>query len=195
VRSDPRYLAVISHHDGDDDNLPTLVQQPRLSLLSLALSVKALYFSPFLSVSLAIVSLIVFTRFPSLSWSLRIVPLISATLPLTWSLYSSRLSLTRKLTDPISTKLHCVSYLYAVASIYSVRNCTLPSPFPFTSRCIQYFTSTCSSAPPSIPIHLADTEKKSAVLSASRFVYPLEWRQRVEIIVQKKKRKRMESND
>lgn len=52
MRSDRRYIAVIPHHDSDDNNLPGPAT-PRLSVLSLAISLETLYFSPSISVSLS----------------------------------------------------------------------------------------------------------------------------------------------
>lgn len=176
MRSDPRYLAVIPHHKGDDNNLPTLVQQPRLSFLSLAVSLEALCFSSSLSISLTIISLVASISMCFSSLFAFAASSLSFQSCFHGDLSTLRLSLTRKFTDPISTKLHCVSYLHAVASIYSVRNCTLPSPFSFTSRCNRYFTSTCAQirrggASPSAPIHLAE---KNLPFRPSLFVSPLE---------------------
>lgn len=162
VRSDRRYIAVIPHHDSDDNNLPGPAT-PRLSVLSLAISLETLYFSPSISVSLSR------NRFSCnrfyldalrLFSPLRIVPLGSIMLQRDLSL-----SPIRKFADPISTKLHCVPYLHAVVPIYSVRNCTLPSPFSFTSRYNRYFTLTYAriqpgGTSPSTPIRLANTGKK-----------------------------------
>lgn len=91
MRSDPRYLAVISRHDGDN-NLP---RSSNLSFLFLLLS------RWFLSSHL---SQCVFR----LSSLLHIVSLVL--IPRNLSIL--RLCLTRKFADPISTKLHCVSCLH-----------------------------------------------------------------------------------
>lgn len=178
MRSDPRHLAVIPHHggDGDGDNPPSPgPATPVIPSLARSFSRSSLRFSPspFLSPSRSFLSSLLLRRVFCLPSPSGIVPLVSAALPRGLSTLRG-LSLTRKLADPISTKLHCVSYLHAVASIYSVRNCTLPSPFPFTSRCIQYFTSICGAAHlPQSPIHLAET-RKNLPFRPSRFVSPLE---------------------
>lgn len=123
---------------------------------------------------------------------LRIVPLVSANVS-TWSLYP--LSLIRKLADPISTKLHCMFYPHAVASIYSVHSklhAALSFPFYLPMHPIFHphvcTDTTCGGAPLSAPIHPAD--EKNLPFRPSRFVPPLERRQRAEIIVQKKKEKK-----
>lgn len=168
MRSDPRHLAVIPHHGGDGDNPPGPgPATPVIPSLSRSLFLSQHSVSrppPFLSPSRSFLSSLLLRRVFCLPSPSGIVPLVSAALPRGLSPPSVSLSLTRKLADPISTKLHCVSYLHAVASIYSVRNCTLPSPFPFTSRCIQYFTSICGAAHlPPIPHSPRGNEKKSAV--------------------------------
>lgn len=105
MRSDPRYLAVIPHHDGDDDNLPTPVQRPRLFPLSLALPLEALrsFLFLLLFLSRSFLSSLPPRRVFRLSPPSHISSLLShaVTLPRVVSL---RLSLTRKLADPISNK-------------------------------------------------------------------------------------------
>lgn len=167
MRSDPRHLAVIPHHHGGDGDNPPSPGPATPVIPSLARSFSR-KLSPFLalpvSVSLAIISLVASTPTRFLSpFALGHRPSRLSRAP-AWSLYPLRLSLTRKLADPISTKLHCVSYLHAVASIYSVRNCTLPSPFPFTSPMHPIFhLHMWRGAPPSIPHSPRGNEKKSAV--------------------------------
>lgn len=162
MRSDPRYLAIIPHHDGDNLPNPGPATPANLSLACSSSRSSLFLFSFCLSrdhFSRRFSSRRVFC----LSSPLRIIPLISVTLPRGPSTF--RLSLTRKLADPISTKLHCVSYLHAVASIYSVRSklhAALSFPFYLPMHPIFHphvCTDTTCGAPPSAPIHPADTKK------------------------------------
>lgn len=73
-------------------------------------------------------------------------------------------SLTRKLADLISTKLHCVSYLYTVAPTARIRNCTLPSPSHSFSplprsrnQCGRYIAPACTHMGTVITVYRATT--------------------------------------
>jgi len=87
-----------------------------------ALSISLVIISLLASISVDISSLFTFAHHPSY---LNHSP--------THGRSTLRLSLTRKLADPISTKLHCVSYLHAVASIYNIEGSKLHAAlsFPF----------------------------------------------------------------
>lgn len=173
---------------------PTPVQQPPANP-SLALPLEALCFS---SLSVPLPRDHLSRRFYSdaFSVSLRLcaLSLSSQSRSHVVPAPTVSLSLARKLADPISTKLHCVSYLHAVTPIYSVRSklhAALSFPFYLPMHSIFHPHGYDVWRRTSFSLH-SRMRKKNLPFRPSRFVSPLERRRRAEIIEKKKQEKKKE---